>query len=156
MGRLSGKSESRTAGGQGKRRTIPRRGATVQEGTGAVTQRADYSDPGGDNGADKNCLEKKNRLVYLEFGSPPSWAPCDPSAPDWGRVTGRAAFEGGRQPSNLALLVRQLRRQASGFSFWWAVGSLNGGDGNKTAVKSRIGIPEPWEWLVKSRLWWGG
>ena len=65
-------------------------------------------------------------------------------------MTQRAAFEGGRHPSNLALLVR---RPASGFSFWWAVGSLSGGDGNETVVKSRMGIPEPWEWLVKSRLW---
>ena len=68
-------------------------------------------------------------------------------------MTGRAAFEVGRQPSNLTPLVRQLRRQASGFSFSWAFGSLNGGDGNETAVKSKIEIPEPWEWLVKSRLW---
>ena len=58
-------------------------------------------------------------------------------------MTGRAAFEVGRQPSNLAPLVRQLRRQASGFSFSWADGSLSGGDWNETAVESRIGIPEP-------------
>ena len=105
------------------------------------------------------CLGKRKGVVSRDQplvwnGSPPSLAPCDLSAPDWGRLTGRAAFEGGRQPSNLALLVRQLRRQASGFSFWWAVDSLSGGDGNETAVKSRIGIPEPWEWL--NRLTWTG
>ena len=42
-------------------------------------------------------------------GSPSSLAPGDQSAPDWGRMTGRAAFEVGRQPSNLAPLVRQHR-----------------------------------------------
>ena len=170
---------------------IPQRGATVKYWTGTVTQRADYSDPGGDNGSDKNCLERKcrsfcllrrsfqslaplglrrNHVVNHNYlgkrkggvsrdqprvwnGSPPSLAPCDLSAPVKGRMTGRAAFEVGRQPSNLTPLVRQLRRQASGFSFSWAFGSLNGGDGNETAVKSKIEIPEPWEWLVKSRLW---
>ena len=67
-------------------------------------------------------------------------------------MTGRADFEVGRQPLNLAPLVRQLRRQASGFSFSWAVGFLSGGDGNETAVKSRMGIFEPWEWLVKKSV----
>ena len=33
-----------------------------------MTQRAVYSDTGGDNGFNKNCLEKKNRLVSLEWG----------------------------------------------------------------------------------------
>ncbi len=65
LGRSSGKRESicwrsRVA------TSILRRDATVQEGTDAVTLRANYPDTGGNNGSDKNCLEKKNRLVSLE------------------------------------------------------------------------------------------
>ena len=106
-----------------------------------------------------NCLRKRKGArdqPRVWNGSPQSLAPGDLRVPDWGRMTGRAAFEDGRQPLNLAPLIRQLRRPASGFSFSWTVGLLSGGDGNETAVKSRIGIPEPWEWLVKNRLWWEG